>query len=176
VNFADAIRQAAQQSGGMFSVPEPQSKEETVVDTVDTKARGNQSAEPTLKLSANAGDEAVQPQAADQEDTPVSGAQEFVNAPEPPSPHVMTGSVVRLELFLSPEQLNGLFRAVVANQHSVMTLREAASFLRIPASRLEKMAQDGEIPALQIDGRWRFTRSAVDEWMTFQSAPKEIAS
>jgi excisionase family DNA binding protein len=50
-----------------------------------------------------------------------------------------------------------------------MTLREAASYLRIPASTLEQLAADGKIPALQLEGRWRFPKSGVDEWVMLQS-------
>jgi excisionase family DNA binding protein len=93
--------------------------------------------------------------------------------PAQPSPAVAGGSVVRLELFLSPEQLSGLFRAVVGVQHTVMTLREAANYLRVPAGSLEQMAQDGQVPAFLIDGKWRFQRSGLDEWLSMRSHKKE---
>lgn len=89
------------------------------------------------------------------------------------APQVTTGNVVRLELFLSAEQMSSLFRNVVANQHTVMTQREAASYLRIPAATLDQMAQDGEIPAFQIDGKWRFSRSGLDEWLAVQMQQRE---
>lgn len=85
------------------------------------------------------------------------------------------GSVVRLELFLTPEQLSGLFRAVVAAQHSVMTLREAANHVRVPAHVLEELAREGEIPAFLVDGKWRFPRAGVDEWMNMQASKKEAS-
>jgi excisionase family DNA binding protein len=88
--------------------------------------------------------------------------------PAHPSPQVFGGNVVRLELFLAPEQLKALFRAAVAGHHSMMTLREAAAYLRIHSATLECMAQDGSIPALLIDGKWRFLKSSVDEWVSLQ--------
>lgn len=84
------------------------------------------------------------------------------------------GHPVRFELFLTPEQLSGLFKGVVSAQHSVMTLRETARYLRIPGRTLEEMAQLGQIPAFLIDEKWRFSRNSVDEWLAQQSARKEM--
>jgi excisionase family DNA binding protein len=97
-----------------------------------------------------------------------SGTGEPVSMPESFG-GAATGNAVRFEIFLSPEQLSCLFRALVATKHSMMTLREAASYLRIPASTLEQLAADGKIPALQLEGRWRFPKSGVDEWVMLQS-------
>lgn len=91
---------------------------------------------------------------------------------EAPAP---TGTAVRLEMFLTPEQLSSLFRAVAANQHTLMTAREAASYLRVTASALEAMATEGEIPGFLVDGRWRFSKQAIDEWLVQQTHVKEAA-
>lgn len=85
------------------------------------------------------------------------------------------GTAVRLEMFLTPEQLSSLFRAVAANQHTLMTAREAASYLRVTASALEGMATEGEIPGFLVDGRWRFSKQAIDEWLVQQTHVKEAA-
>lgn len=98
---------------------------------------------------------------------------EPVPAPEPPSGPVRTGNVVRLEMFLSPEQMTTLLKSVIGSQHSVMTIREAAAYLRVNSNALEQMAESGEIPAFQIEGRWRFQRSTVDEWLSIQSLRHE---
>lgn len=74
-------------------------------------------------------------------------------------------NVVRLELVLNPEQLSSLLRAIVAGQHSIMTLRDAAAYLRLPSNVVEQMAIEGRLPALSIDGKWRFKHAALDEWM-----------
>ncbi|MBX3111839.1 MAG: helix-turn-helix domain-containing protein [Fimbriimonadaceae bacterium] len=92
--------------------------------------------------------------------------------PAPPNPNV-SGSVVRLELFLSAEQLGGMFRAIMAGQHTVLTMREAASYLRITTGALEKLAEDGEVPAVQIDGRWRFPKASLDDWLLAQTISTE---
>jgi excisionase family DNA binding protein len=195
VNFADAIRQAAQHSGAAFSLPsQPVSGDEhegELEQDPATRAREeDQHVETEHSAPSAPGQQALDPPAPVAPTPPTGKANrdesrpqaidavtaQPVQAPEPPSLQIANGSVVRLELFLSPEQLSGLFRAVIANQHSVMTLREAAQYLRMSPAKLELMAQEGEIPGLQLDGRWRFTRSAVDEWMSLQSFRKEIVS
>lgn len=147
MNLADAIRLAAQTAAD--SAPKTKAPK---IDVIDNPAHE----EPDNAMESNM--ELVQE----------------TRMPDPPSPAVLNGGVVRLELFLSPEQLSGLFRAVVANQHTVMTLREAAKYLRITPSLLEAMAQEGKIPALMIDGKWRFARSGVDEWLCLQGQLREM--
>lgn len=98
------------------------------------------------------------------------------NLPSAPSPQVFGGNVVRLELFLAPEQLHALFRAAIANHHTMMTLRETAAYLRIHTATLEQMAKDGRLPALLIDGKRRFLKSAIDEWVTLQRFQPEEGS
>lgn len=94
---------------------------------------------------------------------------------EPTFESPTNGATVRLEMFLTPEQLSSLFRAVAANQHTLLTAREAASYLRISASALETMATDGVIPGFLVDGRWRFSKQAIDEWLTQQTLRQEAA-
>lgn len=89
----------------------------------------------------------------------------FDSAPAPASAAVQSGNVVRLELFLSAEQMSGLFRAIMAGQHTVMTAREAAAYLRVGKETLMKLAEDGEIPGIVIDGRWRFPKPNLDDWL-----------
>ena len=145
MNLADAIRQAAHSTGSPLP-SDAQPAEITVVENPN--------------WTPEAGDEA-------------KGIFNEVRAPDQPAPAVAGGSVVRLELFLTPEQLSGLFRAIVGVQHTVMTLREAATYLRVPAGSLEQMAQEGHVPAFLIDGRWRFQRAGLDEWLSMRSHQKE---
>ena len=149
MNLADAIRQAAQSNGN----PLPSEQRAPKIEVIDNPAYST----PTPATEST-----------------MEHAHEESRLPDPPSPAVLGGGVVRLELFLSPEQLSGLFRAVVANQHTVMTLREAAQYLRIAPSQLEQMANDGKVPALLIDGKWRFARTAVDEWLNLQGKQREM--
>jgi len=88
--------------------------------------------------------------------------------------NVTTSNVVRLELVLNPEQLSSLLRAIVAGQHSVMTLRDAAAYLRLPSHTVEQMATEGKLPALSIDGKWRFTHAALDEWINSRQTEEPV--
>ena len=90
-----------------------------------------------------------------------------------PSHNNTPGNLVRLEIVLTAEQIALLFKSIVTGQHTIMTLREAAAHLRIPAHGLETMAAEGEIPAFQLDGRWRFSRVAVDEWLQLQQPERK---
>jgi len=149
MNLADAIRLAAQGAGQ----PLPSESRQAQIEVIDRPAS---SSPKRVKKS-------------DAEPAPTEN-----RVPLPPTLNVLNGSVVRMELFLSPEQLNGLFKAVVANQHSVMTLREAAQYLRIPSAQLEGLAQEGGVPALSIDGKYRFSRTALDEWLNLQGRQREL--
>lgn len=93
--------------------------------------------------------------------------------PEPPT--VTSGNVVRLELFLNSEQMTGLLKAILAGQHSVLTLKEAAAYLRISPNSLQELAEQGEVPGVQMNGTWRFPKASLDEWMTL-SAVKRLGS
>jgi len=47
----------------------------------------------------------------------------------------------------------------------VLTLTEAASFLRVNAKALAEQAAAGEVPARKIGGEWRFLRQALVDWL-----------
>lgn len=90
----------------------------------------------------------------------------------PAPPQVNSGNVVRLELFLSGEQMTGMLRALMAGQHSVYTLREAAAYLRISPNALQELAENGEVPGMLLDGKWRFPKSSLDDWMALSAISK----
>ena len=149
MNFADAIRKV---HGDGIS-PE----------SVSAPSVSAPSPEPSYSLEANSG-------------VPSLGfgiGMEGISTPAPTNPAVQSGNVVRLELFLSAEQMSGLFRAIMAGQHTVMTAREAAAYLRVSKDTLMKLAEEGEIPGIVIDGRWRFPKPNLDEWLTMQSVSHE---
>jgi excisionase family DNA binding protein len=106
-----------------------------------------------------------EPMAADDKE-----ALEGLNISTSPGP-----GLIRLELFLPPDQLHRLIRSVAATQHTVLTLREAAGHLRISTSRLEELAVAREIPAFQVDGKWRFSRARLEEWVAEHHLTKEEA-
>jgi excisionase family DNA binding protein len=47
----------------------------------------------------------------------------------------------------------------------VLTLTEAAGFLRVSDKALADKAIAGEVPARQIGGEWRFLRRALVDWL-----------
>jgi excisionase family DNA binding protein len=46
--------------------------------------------------------------------------------------------------------------------HNLLTVKETAEYLRIPLPTVYYLVQRGRIPAIQIGGRWRIKKSAVD--------------
>jgi len=56
----------------------------------------------------------------------------------------------------------------------VLTLTEAAVFLRVSDKALADKATAGEVPARQIGGEWRFLRRALVDWLYADS--KESAN
>lgn len=90
-----------------------------------------------------------------------------VVAPHEESEGVQT---VRFEVRLTNQQLYDLLQWLARNLHPVMTLREAASYLRLRTAEVVTLAESGEVPAFKVDGKWRFLKSALDEWMLAQRA------
>lgn len=148
MNLADAIRQ-------VHVLPDsPNAITPDVTKTIEEDAATSPSAAAQSKFENPRSRVDSPPQAMLHEDvTPVS----------------VSGNAIRLELFLNAEQMNSMLRAIMSGHHSVMTPAEAARYLRIPVSQLEKMAEDSSVPALKIEGRWRFPKAALDEWLTLRS-------
>ena len=61
---------------------------------------------------------------------------------------------------------------------NVMTLDEAAEFLRTPKSTLYKMLVANKIPAKKVGRQWRFNRGDLDHWLSQESkdTSKPVAS
>jgi excisionase family DNA binding protein len=49
----------------------------------------------------------------------------------------------------------------------ILTLAEAAEYLRIAEEKLADLAIDGGVPARRIGGEWRFLRKALDDWLRY---------
>ena len=47
----------------------------------------------------------------------------------------------------------------------VLTLEEAARYLRLPPTTLEQQAVRGQIPGRRIEDTWRFLKAAIDDWL-----------
>jgi len=191
MNFADAIRQAAKNAAEHpketgYEAPdfdqEPTTEASGSVQSAEAAPATMAFVENTTPASSSeatapefdAADDPIEefefsaPEAAAASFAFDAATAEPVLMPEAPSGSVRSGNVVRLELFLGPDQLSGLFRALIATQHGMMTLREAANYLRVNAQVVETMATNGELPALLIDGKWRFPKTSLDEWLSVQ--------
>jgi excisionase family DNA binding protein len=48
----------------------------------------------------------------------------------------------------------------------VLTLEETAELLRLSAEAVRAIADAGELPGREVDGQWRFSRSAVLSWLS----------
>ncbi|MBM4078352.1 MAG: helix-turn-helix domain-containing protein [Planctomycetes bacterium] len=48
---------------------------------------------------------------------------------------------------------------------NVLTLEEAASYLRVPKESLERQAAQGQVPGRRIEDTWRFLKAALDDWL-----------
>ena len=52
----------------------------------------------------------------------------------------------------------------------VLTLEEAADYLRLPPETIAREAAQGHIPGRRIEDAWRFLRTAIDEWLRSQDS------
>lgn len=53
----------------------------------------------------------------------------------------------------------------VIASHEVLTLEEAATYLRVSSGAAEHLAMRGTIPARRVKDEWRFLKSALDDWL-----------
>ncbi len=60
----------------------------------------------------------------------------------------------------------------VRNLPDVLTLREAAGFLRLSERRLYDLARTRQVPAAQLGGKWLFPRAALEHWLIRQADPE----
>ena len=49
--------------------------------------------------------------------------------------------------------------------HDVLTLNEAASFLRCSPDTVKRRAREGRLPASKIGREWRLRRQDLDAWL-----------
>ena len=47
--------------------------------------------------------------------------------------------------------------------HNLLTVKETARYLRIPLPTVYYLVQRGQLPAIQIGGRWRIKKNALDK-------------
>jgi excisionase family DNA binding protein len=52
-----------------------------------------------------------------------------------------------------------------ASVPDILTLEEAAEYLRLPEETVERQAAQGQIPGRRIEDTWRFLKAAIDDWL-----------
>jgi excisionase family DNA binding protein len=60
---------------------------------------------------------------------------------------------------LPPPPPVGVYHAM----HNLLTVKETAKYLRIPLPTVYYLVQRGQLPAIQIGGRWRIKKSSLDK-------------
>jgi excisionase family DNA binding protein len=50
----------------------------------------------------------------------------------------------------------------------LMTVKEAAIYLRLNYMTVYRLIEKGSIPAIRVGGNWRFKKEIVDEWLNHQ--------
>ena len=55
-----------------------------------------------------------------------------------------------------------LFTVSETPSHNLLTVKETAEYLRIPVPTVYYLVQRGQIPAIQIGGRWRIKKASLD--------------
>jgi excisionase family DNA binding protein len=101
---------------------------------------------------------------------PAQDTQAAENPEAAPAIEHETLQTVRFEVRLTNQQLYDLLGWLARTIHPVMTLREAAHYLRLRLAEVESLAEQGIIPGFKVDGRWRFLKNALDEWLLLQRA------
>jgi excisionase family DNA binding protein len=52
------------------------------------------------------------------------------------------------------------------NRPQIMTIDEAAKYLRIHKSTMYRLIKKKQIPAIKVGGRWRFRKDKIDSWLS----------
>lgn len=58
-------------------------------------------------------------------------------------------------------------------KEQVLTLEEAALYLKVAKPTLYRLLEDGKIPAFKVGSQWRFTRELIDTWLWDQLPKKK---
>jgi Helix-turn-helix domain len=59
---------------------------------------------------------------------------------------------------------------------SILTLEEVSEYLRLPIESVRDHAVKGLLPGNEIQGEWRFLRSAIDRWLNPSPPPLDKQS
>ena len=57
---------------------------------------------------------------------------------------------------------------------NVLTLSEAATYLKVPGDEVLRMVREQGLHARQVGSEWRFLKSAIDDWL--RTGPQPLAN
>jgi excisionase family DNA binding protein len=55
----------------------------------------------------------------------------------------------------------------------VLTLGEAAAYLRLPEAEVLRLVQEEDLPGRQVGAEWRFLKATIQGWLSLPPAKKE---
>jgi excisionase family DNA binding protein len=67
----------------------------------------------------------------------------------------------------------GRIKQRTASALEVLTLPEAAAYLRVDENRVLQMAQQGDLPGRRLGNEWRFFKAALQAWLSNVPSYKE---
>jgi excisionase family DNA binding protein len=84
-----------------------------------------------------------------------------------PEPEQEGRTVPRTKPTHQTKTSGGANAAPAANlaNHEVLTLAEAAAFLRVPEEEVLRLVGPGGLPGRLIGSEWRFSKAAILEWL-----------
>ena len=56
----------------------------------------------------------------------------------------------------------------------LLTTRQVQEFLNVDRITVYRMVESGQIPGMKVGGQWRFSQTAIDEWLVIalRAAPR----
>ena len=63
-------------------------------------------------------------------------------------------------------QILGDNRVMLPIKDEVLTLQECSLYLKIAKSTIYVLARKGKIPCQKVGGNWRFSKNALDRWLS----------
>jgi excisionase family DNA binding protein len=74
----------------------------------------------------------------------------------------------------SADPMGAPSRSLTSECPEVLTLAEAAAYLRVPDAELALLAGSQGLPGRLIGSEWRFSRAAIQEWLRRSSSKQSL--
>jgi excisionase family DNA binding protein len=106
----------------------------------------------------------------------VSGLVESYVNPDSPESLVVLGERLveqaqrrRVTLETQPGEMSVGHHSFHPREQEVLTSQQAADLLQVKCELVERLASEGELPGRRLGSEWRFTRSALLQWLAGRS-------